>query len=127
MTDTLDFGFSRRASEARKCLIKHLKECVGEIGVEGAVEVSGARRQDLSDALADREGRRLEVEWCIAIAAASPEHLRAKVAECLVKVLGYGIAPLKPLTAEEKLARLEYRVAKRFGEAGAEIVEENRR
>lgn len=124
MTKEMDFGASQKASAARRALLKLLKECIEAIGYPAAVKATGARRQDLTDAMADREGRRLEMEWCWCIALASPEPMRAQIARLLVEVLGYSVAPLKPLTAEEKLARLEYRVAKRFGEAGAELVEE---
>lgn len=127
MTDTLDFGISAKANAARRCLIRSVNECVDEIGMETAVTASTARRQDLRDALSDRDGRRLEVEWVMRIAMVSPEHLRARVATCLVEALGYAVAPIRPLTTEERLQRLEYRVATRFGSAGAEIVEENRR
>lgn len=127
MSDSLDFGISSKVRAARRCLIRAVKECIDEIGSKTAEAACGARRQDLSDALADREGRRLEVEWCMAIALVSPEHLRAKVAACLVEALGYGIAPIRPLTVEERLARLEYRVATELGSAGQRIVEENKR
>ncbi len=127
MTATLDFGIASKLRAARRCLISAVKECVEEIGPKTAEAACGARRQDLSDALADREGRRLEVEWCMAIAMVSPEPLRAKVAACLVEAMGYGIAPIKPLTTEERLARLEYRVATELGSAGQRIVEENKR
>lgn len=127
MTATLDFGIASKLRAARRCLIAAVKECIEEIGTKTAEAACGARRQDLSDALADREGRRLEVEWCMAIALVSPEHLRAKVAGCLVEVLGYSVGPQVPLTAEQKLARLEYRVATELGAAGQRVVEENRR
>lgn len=127
MTAALDFGISAKVAAARRCLIRTIEECIDEIGMETACGASGARRQDLRDALNNRDGRRLEVEWCMAIAMISPEHLRAKVAGCLVEALGYGVAPIVPLTTEQRLARLEYRVASRFGAAVAELVEENQR
>lgn len=127
MTATLDFGISAKVRAARRCLIKAVEACLDEVGLEAAIGATGARRQDLRDALSDREGRRLEVEWCMAIAMVSPEHLRAQVAECLVEALGYGVAPVKPLTTEERLARLEYRCAAEFGAAGVRLVEENKR
>lgn len=127
MTKEMDFGMAARLAAARKCLFRKVDDCIDAIGLEVATGASGARRQDLRDALSDREGRRFPVEWGWAIALVAPEPLRAAVGECLVEALGYGIAPIRPLTAEEKLARLEYRIAARFGAAGAELVEENRR
>ncbi len=104
------------------------KDCMTAIGgPEVGVAVTKARLQDLGDALAGRPGRRLPPEWVWRIAIIAPEELRAEVANALVNPLGYGIAPLKPLSVEERLARLEFRCAARFGQAGAELVEENKR
>jgi hypothetical protein len=128
VTKELEFGNGHRIATARKCLLRRSTDCMEAIGgLEVAIGATGARRQDLSDALAGREGRHFRIEWAWAIALLAPEPMRAEVASCLVEALGYGIAPIRPLTDAEKLARLEYRVATRFGQAGAELVEENRR
>lgn len=127
MSDTLDFGFGQRIRDAKRCLARHTDEAIDQIGMDVAMAATKARRQDLRDALSDREGRKFPVEWNWAIGLAASEDLRAEIAKCLVEPFMFGIAPIKPLTAEEKLARLEYRVATRFGEAGAELVEGNRR
>ena len=127
MTDSLDFGNAQRIRDARRRLYVHVEACIDTLGMETASTAARCRRQDLRDALVDREGRRFPPEWAWAIAICSPEALRAQVAASLVEPLGYGIAPIKPLTAEERLARLEYRVATELGAAGARIVEESRR
>lgn len=128
MNGELDFGYAQAFAVAKTRLETRTKDCVSAIGgTDVAVAVTKARRQDLDDALAGRPGRRLPPEWIWRIAIISPEELRAEVANALVNPLGYGIAPIKPLTTEERLARLEYRVAARFGQAGSELVEENRR
>lgn len=127
MTTELDFGIAGRIRDARRCLFRRTEECIDEVGMAVAVAATGARRQDVRDALSDREGRRFPVEWSWAIAMVSSEELRAGLGGCLVEPLGYGIGPIKPLTTEERLARLEYRVAVELGEAGRRVVEENRR
>lgn len=119
--------FEHRISRWRKTLFRRLEDCVDVIGWRVAEGASGARRQDLRDALSEREGRRMPTEWQWAIAILSPEEMRAEVARALVEPLGYGVAPIRPLTAEERLARLEYRVATQLGEQGRRLVEENRR
>lgn len=95
--------------------------------METACAALDVRRQDLRDALSDREGRRFDVEWVLGVAMVAPEEMRAAVARALVEPLGYGIAPIKPLSVEERLVRLEYRVATELGVAGLRIVEENKR
>jgi hypothetical protein len=127
MTESLDFGNSARIRDAKRCLFRHVNQAIDEIGMDVACKASGARRQDMRDALSDREGRKLPVEWIWSIALVSPEPVRAEIAKCLLEALQYGIAPLKPLTLEQKYERLKYRVATRFGQAGVELVEENER
>lgn len=127
MTDSLDFEIARRVDDARRNLFRRVDDCIDAVGMEVAAGAARARRQDVRDALSDREGRRFPVEWSWAIAIVSPKELRSEVGRCLVEPLGYGVAPIKPLSAEERLARLEYRIAARFGAAGSELVEGNRR
>jgi hypothetical protein len=128
VTASLDFGNPQLIRDGRRCLYRHVDSCIDQIGgLNVAAEAADCRRQDLRDALSDREGRRFPVEWGWAIALVAPERLRAQVAACLVEPLGYGIAPIRPLTVEERLARLEYRVVTELGPAGMRLVEESRR
>lgn len=127
MTNELDFGLGQRVARARRSLLRHTDDCVDAVGNDVACGAAQCRRQDLRDMLSDRDGRRLETAWVWAIAAVSPAELRAAVAAALVEPIGFGVAPLKPLTVEERLARLEYRVATELGAAGLRIVEENKR
>lgn len=57
----------------------------------------------------------------------APGEHRARIAAAMVEPLQFGVAPILPLTAEQKLARLELRVVAKLGTAGLEVVEENRR
>lgn len=127
MTTELDFGIGSRIRDARRCLYAKREEAIDDLGYDIILAATKARRQDMRDALSDREGRKWPVEWDWSIAMVSPEHLRAEFAGCLVKPLGYGISPLVPLTTEQRLARLEYRVATELGTAGQRLVEECQR
>jgi hypothetical protein len=127
VTQSFDFGFAARRRHFRKQILRLVDDCVDSIGMDTACGALEVRRQDLRDALNDREGRRFDIEWAAGIAMVAPEEMRAAVAGSFAESLGYGIAPLKPLTTEERLARLEYRVATELGAAGLRIVEENKR
>lgn len=126
MTTELDFGTSAKLADGRRALLREANRVVDDIGYDG-MEALKIRRQDVRDAINIREGRGLRTDWAWAMGLLAPEPMRAELARLLVLPLGYGVAPLVPLTDKEKLARLEDRVARRFGEAGAELVEENRR
>lgn len=88
MTKELEFGNSHRIERARLCLLRRVEDCVDAIGIEVAVGATKARRQDLNDALSNREGRHFRVEWAWSIALVAPEPLRAEVGTCLVEALG---------------------------------------
>jgi len=123
----LDFGISTKVRDGRRCLFQHLEVAIDDLGWDVVKAATKARQQDIRDALNDRESRRFAVEWAWSIALVVTPELRAKISACLVEPMSFGIGPLRPLTDKEKLARLEYRVATRFGAAGAELVEENQR
>lgn len=128
MSDLFDNVPSQLVDRARRRLCVSIDDCISQIGgMKVAEGATGATRQHLRDTLSDREGRLLEVRWPWRIALLSAEPLRAAVASALVEPLGFSITPIKPLTTEEKLARLEYRVATELGAAGLRIVEENKR
>lgn len=127
MTNELDFGLAQRIGRARRSLLRVTDDCVDSVGNDVACGAAQCRRQDLRDMLSDRDGRRLETAWVWSIAAVSPAEMRAAVAAALVEPIGFGIAPIRPLTDAERLARLEYRVATELGEQGKRIVEENKR
>lgn len=102
-------------------------DAVDAISLIVAAGACGTRTQDLSDALAGRSSRYLRIEWVLAIADVSPVDFKHRIALALVSWLGLKVEAQKPLKPEEKLARLEARVAARFGQAGLELVEETNR
>ncbi len=123
----LDFGRSERVGAAHYRLMRAVNDVVDAIGLMVAAGACGARTSDLADALAMREHRYLRSEWLLAICdVASPEQ-RARIVSAFIDWMGLRVEAARKLKPEERLARLEERIARRFGEAGAEIVEENRR
>lgn len=123
-TLALDFGRDHRITEAYRGVMRAVNDAVDACGLGVAAGACGCRAQDLSDALAGRANRYMRIEWLIAVCDASmPDH-RARILQALAAWQGLTVLHAKPMTAEEKLARLEQRVASRFGEAGAELVRE---
>lgn len=123
----LDFGRDHRIAEAFRGVLRAVNDAVDAAGLGVAAGACGCRAQDLSDALTGRASRHLRVEWLLAICDVSlPDH-RARIVRALVAWQGMSVASARPLTAEEKLARLEQRVAAELGEAGRRVVEENNR
>lgn len=104
-----------------------ISDAVDAIGLLQAAGACDARKSELSDALASRDGRYMRVEWLLAICDAAPSDYRLRIVDALVAWQGLSVVPIKPMTPEERLARLEQRVATELGEAGRRVVEESRR
>jgi hypothetical protein len=124
---SLDFGRDYRVTEAQRALMRALNDAVDAVSLIVAAGACGCRTPELSDALAGRQGRYMRVEWVLAIADIAPSDFKHSIATALVSWMGLRIEAGRKLKPEEKLARLEERVARRFGEAGAALVEEMRR
>ena len=125
--DPLDFGRDYRVTEAQRHLLRALNDAVDAVSLIVACGACGCRTPELSDALAGRTGRYMRIEWVLAILDVSPVDFKHSIASALVGWLGLRIEPQKKLKPEEKLARLEQRVAARFGAAGVELLEESQR
>lgn len=127
MQEALDFGRPHRVATAYRRLLRTLSDAVDSIGLLQAAGACDARKSELADALNGRDGRYLRVEWLLAICDAAPPDFRARIIDALVCWQGLAVQPARELTPEERLARLEQRVATELGPAGARLVEENRR
>jgi hypothetical protein len=87
----------------------------------------GIKATYLSDAIEGRDRKTLKAEWIPVILAMAPDSARAAILRELASPIGFDVVKRETLTVEQKLARLEQRVANEYGPSGARIVEENRR
>jgi hypothetical protein len=124
---SLDFGRGDRIARAYRRVLRVVGDAVDAIGLLEAAGACDCSKSDLVAALADREHRHLRVEWLMAICDTAPPDFRERIYEALLEWQGLRVEPAKPLTVEERLARLEQRVTTELGSAGKRIVEENRR
>lgn len=125
--EPLDFGRGYRVDGATRRLLRALADAVDALGLSTAAGACDARRSELADALSGRDGRYVRIEWLLAICDVAPPDYRLRIIDALVSWQGLSVIPARPLTLEERLERLEQRVAHRFGEAGLELVEECKR
>lgn len=122
--ESLNFGREDRVSRAYRRVLRAVSDAVDAIGLLVAAGACDCAKSDLLAALADREHRHLRVEWLMAICDASPPDFRARIIAALVDWQGLAVIPVRPLTAEEKLERLEARLVERLGSVGKQLVEE---
>jgi hypothetical protein len=123
----LDFGRDFRVSEALRNVMRALNDAVDACGLGVAAGACACRPQDLSDALATRANRYVRIDWVIAICDVSLSDHRTRILNALAEWQGLTVKGAKPLSPEERLARLEQRIASSFGAMGAQLVEENRK
>lgn len=123
----LDYGRDYRVSEAHRAVLRAVNDAVDATTLIIAAGACGCRTAELSDVLTGRDHRYLRIEWVLAIMDIAPVDFRLRIAAALLAWIGYRPEALKPLKPEEKLARLEQRIAAKFGHAGLELVEENRK
>jgi hypothetical protein len=123
----LDYGSDFRVTEALRIVMRVVNDAVDAIGLHIAAGACGCRPPELADVLGGRSNRYLRVEWLLAIADISPVDFKVRIADALVNWMGMKATAARPLKPEERLAILEQRVAAKFGEAGLQLIEENRR
>jgi hypothetical protein len=129
VTLEINYGLPHTLLQSRNELVLTTKNCfAAKSGLRDRVEVEAKfRTQDVTDWTAMEKPRRFPVECAWAVALSSTADVRDAIARALIRPLQLDIKPLRPKTVEEKYARLQIRVAQRFGEAGAELIEENER
>lgn len=123
----LDFGSDYRVSEAHRAVLRAVGDAVDSVGLMIAAGACGCRTSELSDALSGRSNRYLRIEWVLAIMDVATVDFKVRIADALISIAGLRSMAMRPLKPEERLAQLEQRVAAKFGSAGLELVEENRR
>lgn len=126
-TESLDFGTFHRCDLAHRELFRALEDAVQQVGLLTAAGACKCDSTDLRKALNGDAGRYFRTTWPARIAAIAPAETRERIARALVAGLGFDIAPIVQLSPEQRLARLELRVASELGPAGVRLVEECRR
>jgi hypothetical protein len=101
----LDFGRRDRIEHARRKVLRALGDAVDSIGLLQASGACDARKSELNDALQDREGRYMRVEWLLAILDVAPAS-RAAIATALLEWVGLTPQPMVKLTPEQENALL---------------------
>lgn len=124
MRDLFEADALTRSREAARL---ELRAIVGRLTGKVAAAACGLGESHLSTALGDRASdRHLRDEHVDAILRLATDAERA--AYWTARLAGYGHqpTPVRPRTAVERLAALEELVIRRFGEAGAQLVDEER-
>lgn len=125
----LTFGAVRdpSASEAWSRVLDVLRDAIAVITPKELAFRLDIQPSYLSDALRGHDRKGIKAEWIPTILAMAPDANRMAIVGELAAMCGLEVIRRKDLTPEERLARLEQRVAAELGPAGQRIIEENRR
>jgi hypothetical protein len=121
-TESLDFGMKDRVARASRSVRRAVEDAVAAIGLSTAAGACGADAPRLSDALAERNNRRLPMEWVVAIAHVAPVELRDAILEALLAPFNLRVCAGKPLSDAEYIALLEREIAEEHGASGARTI-----
>lgn len=122
----IDFGIKDRVQRADDEVVRVVNDAIATVGLSVAAGACGVLSSRLKEYTSARGGRHLPYEFAIAIGIVAGREYQRKIADAMVRAFDLKSCPIVELTPEQRLARLEERVTRRFGEAGAEIVDGNR-
>lgn len=109
----------------RKCL-RILSDIADQHGLDVCAAAAGIAGPNLRQALDAKPGRHLGQRQRVAILDLGSDEQRTAYANLMLRAWSKKTAPLRERTVEERLRDLEFAVAARFGEAGVELVEQER-
>jgi hypothetical protein len=108
-------------------LLEAIREAVAVITPKELAYRLDIQPSYLSEALVGRDRKGVRAEWMPTILAMAPEGARVAILTELAAPVGLEVVRRTNLTPEERLQRLEQRIASEFGAMGARLVEDNRR
>jgi hypothetical protein len=122
---SLPFRKDVAAERAWDGVLEAIRAAVGEMGgvKELAYQVD-ASPSLVSDALAERDRKRVAAEWLVTLLLRAPEPCAAALLQRLAELRGYEVKRRRPMTAEEKLERLTEKLRARLGPLGAALAAE---
>lgn len=130
-TNQTVMGFAQQLDEDEEedALMSALKRAVRDhLGPAAAAGICGCFEQDLANALSGRKGRHFRLVWATKIARRCDEKYARPIVDAFNRAMGWeGARPIVSKTEGEILTALEQRLIAKWGEAGREMVEENRR
>ena len=121
-TDTKPIDYDKQVDDATDDIKMAVRNAIQTLPgrKDEAAGYCRCRSGNLADALEGRDGRRLPIEWAIAIALRVGPAERDAIMQAIAKAAGYTVARVK--TDAEAYAELRLAVVERFGQAGAELV-----
>lgn len=123
--EPLDFGRTYRVIDEHRAVYRATEDTKDAIGLIVAAGASGMEAPDLAKTFTPNGGRHLRLRTVMAIGAVAGTDARRAIITPIARLFGFSlVAAAQPLTAEQKLARMQALLVARFGAAGAELAAE---
>lgn len=117
-------GPSDQARATWRRMLDVLRAVIARLGLKEVAFACDVSASQLADALAERDRKGVRAEWLPVVLQLANEVEREALLSELAGGAGYVVERRVNLTPEQRIERLEALVRKRFGEAGADLVDE---
>lgn len=123
----LDFGAKSRREQVARDLRRTVNDAVDSIGLGCAAAACGCEPSELREAIDGKRGRRLPLEWVIAVADVAGGAYRAAIFAAVLGPYGLATTAANPMSDADYVHHLEEVVRKGMGPAGDDLVSRARR
>lgn len=122
----LDFGVKARRQQMARDLRRTVNDATNSVGLGCAAAACGCDPSDLREALDGKRGRRLPLEWAIAVADVAGGSYRAAVFAAILEPYDLTAKPARPMPDGEYVVLLEA-ILSDLGQVGEELLARARR
>ena len=123
----LDFGAQERRRQVAAAVRRAVNDAVDSIGLGCAAGACGCDASELREALDGKRGRRLPLEWAVAICDVAGASFRLAVFAAILAPYDLETRPARPMSDGEYARHLEDLVRDQLGATGGDVVQRARR
>lgn len=118
----LDFGAPERRRHVAAAIRRAVNDAVDSVGLGCAAGACGCEPPELREALDGKRGRRLPLEWAIAVCDVAGASYRLAVFAAILGPYDLEPRPARPMTDAEYARHLEDMVRDQLGAVGGDVV-----
>lgn len=123
----LDFGAPERRRQVAIAIKRAVNDAVDSIGLGCAAGACGCEPPELREAIDGKRGRRMPLEWAVAICDVACASFRAAVFAAILSPYDLEARPARPMTDAEYARHLEDMVRDQLGATGVDVVQRAKR
>lgn len=123
----LDFGAPERRRQVAAAIRRAVNDAVDSIGLGCAAGACGCEPPELREAIDGKRGRRLPLEWAVAVCDVAGASFRLAIFAALLGPYDLEARPARPMDDAQYARHLEDIVRDQLGTTGSDVVQRARR